>query len=210
MRERADVQLVEIGAGLHRPRGGVRRKLLTAELDLAWYPALARRSAARARADVMHCPEPRGPLRRGEPPLVVTLHDLVPFHFPETMSRWSRVYARATHRPILQAADRIICNSTDTANDLIALLPDTGDRIRIIQLGVDAAFFDPPPSLAEQGEPYILFVGTQERRKNLARLESAVAILRSRGFQHTLVVAGEASDSVRLDKPFVRRLGSVP
>lgn len=210
LRERADVSIIELGAGPDEPAGTLRRRLLTAQLDLAWYPALLRRRARRVEADVLHCPAPRGPLRRGQPPLVVTIHDLVPFRIPETMTRWSRIYARATHRRLLLAADRIICNSQDTANDVVTILRVNPDRVRVVHLGVDSVFFEAPPPIRRISEPYILFVGTQERRKNLDRLQRAVARLRRRGFPHLLVVAGgSAWGDVRLDEPFIRQLGGV-
>lgn len=209
LRERDDVSVVELGDGPHEGRG-IRKKLLTAHLDLAWYPAILRRRAVRAKADVLHCPAPRGPLRRGRPPLVVTVHDLVPFLFPATMTRWSLLYARATHRRILMAADRIICDSADTANDVVTILGVAHDRVRVVPLGVDSHFFETPSPGDLPSEPYILFVGTQELRKNLERLESAVEILRGRGFPHMLVVAGAGTwGSVHLTRPFVRRLGGV-
>lgn len=210
LRERSDVSVVELGGGRYEPPGTLRRKLLTAGLDFAWYPALLRSRTRAVQADVLHCPAPRGPFTRGSPPLVVTVHDLVPFRFPETMTRWSLLYARATHRSILAAADRIICNSVDTADDLVAILGLTRDRIRVIHLGVDAHFFQPEPNCEPPREPYVLFVGTQEPRKNLERLEHAVGILRARGFPHTLAVAGgSAWGNIRLNKPFVRNLGDI-
>lgn len=149
-------------------------------------------------------------MRRGRPPLVVTVHDLVPFRFPETMTRWSRLYARSTHKAMLGAADRIICNSKDTANDLVTLFGVTADRVRVVYLGVDEIFFEPLPPGDDIAEPYVLFVGTQELRKNLDRLQSAVSVLRRRGFPHVLVVAGgSAWGDVRLDQPFIRNLGGV-
>jgi hypothetical protein len=141
---------------------------------------------------------------------VVTVHDLVPFLFPGTMTRWSLLYARATHRRILMAADRIICDSADTANDVVTILGVAHDRVRVVPLGVDSHFFETPSPGDLPSEPYILFVGTQELRKNLERLESAVEILRGRGFPHMLVVAGAGTwGSVHLTRPFVRRLGGV-
>lgn len=201
--------MVDLGGGPYEQPGTLRRKLLTAELDFAWYPALLRKRSRAVQADLLHCPAPRGPLTRGSPPLVVTVHDLVPFRFPATMTTWSLLYARATHRSILAAADRIICNSADTADDLVAILGMTRDRIRVIHLGVDAHFFRPEPN-SEGREPYVLFVGTREPRKNLERLEHAVGILRARGFPHVLVVAGDSAwGNIRLNKPYVRLLSGI-
>jgi len=140
----------------------------------------------------------------------MTVHDLVPFLFPETMTRWSRLYSRATHRRMATLANRIICPSRDTARDVVELLGVDENRIRVISLGVTSHFFEPLPAAQPPPTPYVLFVGTQERRKNLQRLEKAVDHLRERGFPHVLVLAGaDAWGNVRIGKSFVRDVGRV-
>jgi glycosyltransferase involved in cell wall biosynthesis len=210
--QRDDVRILPLGGGPREKRGTLRKKLLTAGLDVVWYPWLGRWRASMLGADVFHCPAPRGPLVRAGLPVVMTIHDLVPFILPATMTRWSRIYSRATHRQMLRSADRIICNSADTARDAIQILGVDAGRLRVIPLGIDPHFFEPVSSsdAAEGGEPYILFVGTRELRKNLERLEQAVEQVRLRGYPHQLWLAGdEAWGEVRVGKPFVRKLGRV-
>jgi glycosyltransferase involved in cell wall biosynthesis len=142
----------------------------------------------------------------------MTVHDLVPFLFPETMTRWARWYTRTTIPRTAMRADRIICPSRDTARDVVERLGVDENRVRVIPLGVDRHFFEALPSSnpSLEAAPYILFVGTQERRKNLPRLEAAVEALRKRGFPHELVIAGaDAWGDVRLSKSFVRHAGRV-
>ena len=185
-----EVRVIELGAGEVVKRGTIAKKVLTARQDFAWYPWLARRSARRQGADVYHSPLPRGPLTRGSPPFVVTVHDLVPIRHPETMSRWSRVYSAVTFTRILAAADRIIAPSQDTADDLNSLAGISADKIRVVPNGVDEMFFDRPKVKPGLAGPYVLFVGTPEPRKNLARLEAAMVLLHSRGFRGRLVLVG--------------------
>lgn len=210
LRARDDVRVIELGAGPREKRGTLRKKVLTAGLDFVWYPWLGRARAAALKADVYHCPAPRGPLFAGRLPVVITVHDLVPFLFPDTMTRWSRLYSRATHRRMATLADRIICDSHDTARDVVELLGVEEKRVRVIPLGVDPQFFEPLAAAEPPPTPYVLFVGTQERRKNLERLEQAVEELRGRGFPHVLVLAGaDAWGNVRIGKSFVRHAGRV-
>jgi len=173
-------------------RGTIRKKTVTARQELIWYPWRGRRSARKAGADVYHCPTLRAPLTRGTPPLVLTVHDLVPLLFPETMSRWSRWYTRATLRSVIDAADMIVAVSQTTANDLNRLLKISPDRIRVVWSGVDEIFVNGPSarSAVSSREAYVLFVGTPEPRKNLGRLIEAMRALRSRGLSLRLVVAG--------------------
>jgi glycosyltransferase involved in cell wall biosynthesis len=190
LRKIPDLAVRELGGGDVVPRGTLEKKLLTARHDLIWYPWLARREAARIGADVYHSPLLRGPLRRGRPPFVMTVHDLVPVRWPETMPRWHRLYTARFIGRMLAAADRIIAPSQDTADDLNALLGIAAEKIRVVPNGVDALFFGPPVRTAAERPPYILFVGTPEPRKNLARLVSAMTILRERGRRENLVIVG--------------------
>lgn len=189
--------------------GTLQKKLVTAKQEFIWYPLLGRRRAAAIGADVYHCPTIRGPLTSGKPPLVVTVHDLVPLLYPETMSRWNRISMRATLRRVLDAADMLIASSQNTANDLRSLLKISEDRIRVVWIGVDEVFFAPVTPPLEH-EPYVLFVGTPEPRKNLERLIEAMTELRRRGFMYRLVIAGAGGwGGVRLDGDFVERTGRV-
>src|SRR5438132_2695020 len=108
MRKLPELNVIELGGGNIVPRGTLQKKLLTARHDLLWYPLLARRKAADVGADIYHSPLLRGPLTRGWPPFVMTVHDLVPVRWPETMPRWHRIYTRSELRRLLNAADRII------------------------------------------------------------------------------------------------------
>lgn len=176
-----------------------------------WYPWLGRRRARAAEADVYHCPTLRAPLTRGKPPLVVTVHDLVPVLFPETMSTWSGLYTRATLRSVIKSADIIVAVSQTTANDLNRLLHISPDRIRVVWSGVDEIF------LRQEGTaplpiptPYVLFVGTPEPRKNLPRLVEAMKVLRKHGLEQRLVIAGGGGwGKVALDSRDVHVLGRV-
>jgi glycosyltransferase involved in cell wall biosynthesis len=185
-----EATVIQLGAGEVIQRGTFAKRMLTARQDFFWYPWLARRAARQRGADIYHSPLPRGPLKPGSPPFVVTVHDLVAIRFPETTTRWSRLYGAITLRRVLEAADRIIAPSQDTADDLIALAGVRHDKIRVVANGVDEIFFNQPPAQRAAAKPYVLFVGTLEPRKNLARLVSAMTLLRSRGFRERLVIAG--------------------
>ena len=185
---RPDVQLVRLGEGPRPPRGSARQRLLALRQDLIDAPA-ARRGARRADADVLHATTLRGPLRRGRPPLVLTVHDLAVLREPGTLGSWNRRYTRAVLRPLVGAADRLVAVSDDTARDLSLLLDVAPERIAVVPNGVDARFFGPPPPAPLDG-PYVLFVGTPEPRKNLHRLAEAVDRLRRSGRRERLVVAG--------------------
>ncbi len=207
LRARGDVEVVELGGGALLPRGSWRQRLDAVRQDLVWFPWRARRAALASRCDVYHAPLPRGPLRRGRPATVVTLHDLAVFREPETLGRWNRYYTRATIRRVVRAADRIVCVSDDTARDARTLLGLPAAKVRVVPNGVSPHLFGTAPALPP-GVPrrYALFVGTREPRKNLARLAQATAsagiplvVVGDQGWGATAPLMGEVHDLGRVD-----------
>ena len=202
--DRDDVELIAIGAGPLARRGSAGQRALALWQDLVWYPALGRRNARRRRADVYHLVLPRGPLRPGRPPTTVTVHDLLALQAPETMSRWNRTYSRRTLAPVLRAADRVVASTEHAAGELERRLGIDRGRVRVVPLGVDRRFAGPASSSPVAGA-YVLFVGTPEPRKNLARLADAT---RSVGLPLVVAGAGGWGDGRPAD-PSIRWLGAV-
>jgi glycosyltransferase involved in cell wall biosynthesis len=201
---RDDACVVSIGGGALVPRGTWRKKLLTARQDFWWYPHGGRKRAQTAAVDVYHCPSARAPITRGSPPTVVTIQDLASFHYPETLTRWSRLYERRTVPLVARAADMIIATSTDAANDIERILRVPSRKIRIVPLGVDSKFFGHTSSGSPYSFPYVLFVGSAQPRKNLGRLALAVDRVSELHKDLRLVVAG--ADSWGREEPFGRNV----
>ena len=132
--------------------------------DVGWYlgvlPLLARR------ADVLHCPTFRAPVRT-HVPLVVTFHDLAVLRYPETFNTWTRRYSRVFLPRVARAAARVIAVSEFTARELVDLLDVPEDKIRVIPNAVGPPFT--ATGDAAEGD-YVLAVSTLEPRKNLDRL----------------------------------------
>ncbi len=146
-------------------------------------------------------------------PLVVTVHDLAFLHDPGQFSRQGVRVMERSLAAIRRRADRVICSSHSTMRDAAAAGLDA-DTLRHVPLGVDIV-----DVTAEQvaqvrrryllPDEFVLFVGTLEPRKNLARLAEA---MRRRATRQTLVVAGAEGwgDVGDLDAANVVFLGFVP
>jgi glycosyltransferase involved in cell wall biosynthesis len=208
---RDDVELVSIGGGPLVPRGTWRKKLLTARQDFWWYPHGGRNQARLRGVDVYHCPSARAPLMRGAPPTVVTIQDLASFHYPETLTRWSRFYERRTVPAVARAADLIIATSADGANDIETILQIPSRKIRVVPLGVDSKFFrrDLSASASPYPFPYVLFVGSAQPRKNLKRLALAVDQVSQSHRDLRLVIAGADAWGESLSRTNVTIAGRV-
>ena len=146
-------------------------------------------------------------------PQVVTIHDLAFLHEPEKFSRQgARIMTRSLD-VTKGRADRVICSSQATFDDCVAAGFDP-TMLRHVALGVDSV-----PALSVDVErvrrryklpdEFVLFVGTQEPRKNLARLALAMA---QRTTRQTLVVVGADGwgDIGRVDHGDTMFLGFVP
>lgn len=125
---------------------------------------------------------------------VVTIHDLCWAVAPETMRPVTRWLDRVLMPRSLTMADRIIAVSEATRSDLVKRFPSIAERIVVVH---EAAETLPPPEPIDAlrmlgiSAPYVLFVGSLEPRKNLARLMTAFAKLPDSVRQtHLLVIAG--------------------
>ena len=126
---------------------------------------------------------------------VTTIHDLVWKHAGETMRPLSRFMEKMLMPQAVQQADRVVADSVSTAKAIEAEYIAASDKIRIVYPGVtdlpEAPDFQ--SSLFSLGvqQPYILFVGTREPRKNLKRLLEAYALLDTEFKRRAqLVIAG--------------------
>jgi glycosyltransferase involved in cell wall biosynthesis len=140
--------------------------------DVAWYPAVIARAAARARVDVLHCTIFRAP-PRARVPTILTVHDLAILRSPEVFPRWHRLYGNAGLQKALRAADAVVAVSEFTKHEVVALAGIREERIRVIPNGVDPLFA--PDGPAAEGS-YVLAVATLEPRKNLARVVEAARL----------------------------------
>lgn len=151
-------------------RAGHCRNRLMATLYPQWaYP----RWAVQDHIDVFWSPRHHLPLALPDSVrTVVTLHDLVGFLAPETMTTMGRGLETWLTPRSIRKADAVIVDASSTLDDLNSVLGYGADKSSVIPLGVTAA-----PGLEDLPRPleqdYFLFVGTLEPRKNLLRLLQA-------------------------------------
>ncbi len=129
------------------------------------------------RGDRVHATTPLAPRRRQ--PLVVTVHDAVPWTHPETLTARGVRWHREIVGRIARTADGIVVPSAAVADDLAGLFPLAADRIAVVGHGVTDLPV-PPDAAARRArlrlpERYVLSVATLEPRKGLDVLISAMA-----------------------------------
>jgi glycosyltransferase involved in cell wall biosynthesis len=137
--------------------------------------------------DIVHSPHALlTPARHGR--RIITIHDLFFFKYPEM----TEAEIRRDYAPLVQdhaaRADGILCPSEHTAREVESLLGVPHDRICVTPYAVDPAFRSVPTpgeveallerlELANGG---ILYVGSEEKRKNLEKMVAAYRTLAGR------------------------------
>ncbi len=164
---------------------------------IVWEQCAQPRAVRRDRLDLLHAPVYVGPWT-SRCPVVVTVHDLSFFLYPELFRRGNRLYLQALTRLTVKRAARVIADSESTRRDILRVLGAPPEQVVVIPAGVGEEMrpLEDPQALAglraryDLPERLILFVGTLEPRKNLPLLLEAYAMLRRDGCEHTLVIAG--------------------
>jgi glycosyltransferase involved in cell wall biosynthesis len=99
-----------------------------------------RRLAERDKLDLFHCPFYAAPLLKC--PVVVTIHDLIPFLFP--IYFWPKQkLVQAGYRTVARRAAHLIADSHSTALDVQRILGVASERISTVQLAADRHIFHP-------------------------------------------------------------------
>lgn len=150
-----------------------------------------------AKPDLCHYPNSIAPLH-SPCRYVVTIHDMTLSLLPQYHPWRKRLIVRPLIPLIARRATRIITDSEHARADIVRLLRVPPERVVVVPLAAAAIFR--PASADEQArvraryqldQPYLLYVGTLEPRKNLVRLIHAWHTLWRRGIiPHQLVLVG--------------------
>jgi len=215
-----DARVVATDArGIGRYERAILRRLLP-ENDLRFtllvpgvIPALARRSLDRALASNRFALASGVPKNAGvvwhpangtffpsARPSVVTIHDAVPFRYPNADVQ-KRENEQGPFRVSVATAKRFIAVSQFGKREIEDVLGVTGERIEVIYHGVDTTFSPGEATLLPEGLTpggYFLFVGNAqaEPRKNFPMLYEAYKRAWPEGDGPSIVIAGAAAPSL--------------
>jgi glycosyltransferase involved in cell wall biosynthesis len=158
-----------------------------------WEQVQLPRLLTQTKIDVFHTPNYVAPIFSSIP-VVITVHDLSVFLFPEMHPFYRRWRHQLLFPSSVKRATKIIAVSEQTKQDLATLFPITTDKTVTIYNGLPVWFNQKSnrslPKL-ELPEQYILFVGTLEPRKNLElMLQSFAQVKQEKYIPHKLVIIG--------------------
>lgn len=160
--------------------------------------------------DVLHSTSPQSRIPVGyRGKCVVTFHDLASYSQPQCYSKVKRAAFKTISSLMAKKADKIIAVSNSTKDDIEKIFEIPEDRVKVIYSGLDKRFFDEPEIDSQKvldkygiSKKYILFLGTLEPIKNIARLLEAFAKFKENykkinkqknngRFEYQLVLAGK-------------------
>jgi glycosyltransferase involved in cell wall biosynthesis len=146
---------------------------------------------------------------------VVTVHDLGYLHEPQAHRRLDRLYLDLSNRYHVCAATRLLAISQATKDDLVRRYGVAPERVIVTHLaaGADMRPVDDPARVVAVKSrcgiagDYLLYVGTLQPRKNLARLVQAFALVSAQHPTLQLVLAGKKGWMYEEIFAQVRRMG---
>ena len=139
---------------------------------LYWDQVRAPALAARAKADIVHFTGGTLPVRLTHP-TVLTLHDVVWLRGVNRGRFYVRWYFGDFQRRLARRADAILVDTNAARADVVDGLGIDAERVLVVGVGVDDSFFRIERRVDDP--PFVLCVGTVERRKNLITAVEALA-----------------------------------
>ncbi len=131
-------------------------------------------------------------------PKVTTVHDLIPFKYPQTTTDSIRQAHKKRLHWVIRESEMIIAVSRSTKEDLISILKVPEEKIVVIPEGVESRYFPQPVSQIELVKKkykisgnYIFSLSTLEPRKNQIGLIKAFRELKKDYPDLQLVIGGK-------------------
>jgi glycosyltransferase involved in cell wall biosynthesis len=180
-----------------------------------WEYGLLPSKARRRCCDLFHGLGSLSPATRSCP-FILTIHDVIYRHFPQSVSLPDRWFRRLVHPNVARKADRVIVPSRCSAQEVVEHLGVKEGQVRIVPYGpgnaferiTDEAILTATLAKYKLRRPYIISVCRGYAHKNLAGLLEAMAQLRARGWRDVqLVLVGERYRSGHTVDQLTRRLG---
>lgn len=153
---------------------------------------LTRELMKKPKLDVFFSPTHYGPLYTPCPEIISIL-DVSYRRFPEMFKTKDKLQLALWGKYSLNHSSKIITISNSSKDDIISEYGVNPDKIRVVHLGIKSVSSNeyPVSSMKDKytiEKPYILFVGTLQPRKNIARLIEALSILKNKAIN--LVIIG--------------------
>lgn len=152
--------------------------------------------------DLLHVPRQHSPAYLLKFPVVITMHDVQHFHFPEFFSPIERIYKSLSYYTSLCECEHVIVSYKHIKEDIVKYFPLTDKQVSVCPVPMDQDWV----SEDEETKPMQVKVkynipdqfiltpaATWEHKNHLAVIE-AISILRSEGFKVFWVATGNKTN----------------
>lgn len=140
-------------------------------------------------------------------PKVTTVHDLIPFKYPQTTTDSIRNAHKKRLAWVMRESKKIISVSESTKQDLITILRIPEEKIVVIPEGVEERYVPQPLEIQEMvrrryklEDDYIFSLSTIEPRKNQAALIKAFHIVQDKYPHLKLLIGGRFREDSNVRK----------
>ncbi|MBZ0198367.1 MAG: glycosyltransferase family 4 protein [Ignavibacteriaceae bacterium] len=156
--------------------------------------------------DLLHVPVQFSPVYEAHFPVVTTMHDLQEFHYPEFFPAAERLHRAVNCKKAIYKSNHVIVSFAHIKNDVLKYFEIEPSRVSIC-----------PPPFAEEWfskksftlkdelikkysllDNFILYPAATWRHKNHAALIEAVALLRDKGVDASLICTGNKTEHYSL------------
>jgi len=148
-------------------------------IRLSWEQIGLRYSCFKDNVDLLYSPIAEGILFP-QLPQIITVHDLLPFHYPSLLPRWVPYYEYFLPA-IIKGSTAVVCVSEFTRQEVLERYPSiTDEKLKVIHGGVDLERFNPRSQgiISEHYDikEYLLCVGEVRPYKNLENVFRALEL----------------------------------
>lgn len=158
--------------------------------EIAW-------AARQHKLDLIHDPTGTCPLLLARTGKVITIHDVFPYVSPKTSTTLDWLIYHFWLPLAVRGVDAVITDSTHSKADILRYFHLKSDKVTVIPAAAGDRYQPLEPAQVQSvlrryqlAQPYILYVGSIEPRKNLLRLLQAYARLRDDLPAWKLVIVG--------------------
>lgn len=151
----------------------------------------------RFKIDLLHVPRQHAPAYELRYPVIITMHDIQHFHFPEFFTSLERIHKAIRYHISLKEADRIIVSFNHVKNDIVKYFKEEAAKTSVcpVPLNDDWMTSDPTDSetlITKYNLPktFILTPAATWQHKNHNIVLEALTILRGEGLKVFWVATG--------------------
>jgi len=172
----------------------------------------------RMELDIFHCTNFMAPLRKPKCRVLVTIHDLIPYLYPQYVPRSKKKRLmplfKMLMKLIVRKADGIIAVSDHTREDIRRCFKVPEQKVQVVYNGLDPRYFKRVGPLSALRQKYrikskmAIAVGRADPYKNLSALVKAFGILAERDCRDlSLVIIGDEDSRYPEVRELVERNG---